>query len=234
MSTTGSAVPNQALDLKASRLLCIRAILWTQLEAFPFYAGQSTGFSSGLGELTELRHITKLSLSPSDDMNIMMEEKLELSDTLVSLPADDKDPSTSGKSSTKKHSRTNTFGAPVADGTKIQIKGSGSEHARRGENEDIRYAHEINMRVPSASSSSLSPPRIRPMGDPNIIPWAQHVGVDAQKMHVMQTSLFRMEEEAAALKAASEATKPRKTNIRLIAGSEGATESMVVNLTETV
>lgn len=40
-----------------------------------------------------------------------------------------------------------------------------------------------------------------PAGDPTIIPWAREIGVDPQKMHVMQTSLFRMPEEEKALKA---------------------------------
>ncbi|KAJ7746928.1 nuclear protein 96-domain-containing protein [Mycena maculata] len=53
------------------------------------------------------------------------------------------------------------------------------------ENGDIVYAHEVS----------------RPRADPTLIPWAQHVGVDAQKMHVMQTSLFRVPEEAAAMRA---------------------------------
>lgn len=82
-----------------------------------------------------------------------------------------------------------------------------------GEDGEIRYAHEVedgqrvSVRVSPASSSS-SPPPARNRGDPTIIPWAQHVGVDAQKMHVMQTSLFRMPEEAAALRAMNQQTKP--------------------------
>jgi len=75
------------------------------------------------------------------------------------------------------------------------------------ENGDVQYAHEVELRVSRGSSSSLSPPaktRFNPGGDPTIIPWAQRVGVDAQTMHVMQTSLFRVPEEAAALKAMNE------------------------------
>ena len=34
-----------------------------------------------------------------------------------------------------------------------------------------------------------------------VIPWGQQVCVDLQRIHVMQTSLFRVPEEAAALKA---------------------------------
>jgi nuclear pore complex protein Nup98-Nup96 len=60
-----------------------------------------------------------------------------------------------------------------------------------GEDGEIRYAHEVDGQT-----------RVAPLAhDPTIIPWAQQLGVDAQKMHVMQTSLFRMPEEAAALKA---------------------------------
>jgi nuclear pore complex protein Nup98-Nup96 len=90
------------------------------------------------------------------------------------------------------------------------------------EDGEIRYANEMDddrrpaVRVSPASSSSSSsstplPPRTA-HGDPTIIPWAQHVGVDPQKMHVMQTSLFRMPEEAAALKAMNE---PARTNLRI-------------------
>jgi nuclear pore complex protein Nup98-Nup96 len=59
------------------------------------------------------------------------------------------------------------------------------------ENGDIQYSHEVS----------------RPRPDPTVIPWAQHVGVDAQKMHVMQTSLFRVPEEAAAMRAAEKPTR---------------------------
>ncbi|KAF5330033.1 hypothetical protein D9611_010458 [Ephemerocybe angulata] len=65
--------------------------------------------------------------------------------------------------------------------------------ARDEDDDDIQDGSE-------SPSSRLSP--TEPSGPrQNIIPWARHVGVDAQKMHVMQTSLFRMPEEAAALKA---------------------------------
>jgi nuclear pore complex protein Nup98-Nup96 len=91
------------------------------------------------------------------------------------------------------------------------------------EDGEIRYADEVNDRRPavrvshassssSSSSSSTSPPPRTAHGDPTIIPWAQHVGVDPQKMHVMQTSLFRMPEEAAALKAMNQ---PSRSNLRI-------------------
>ncbi|KAJ7695132.1 nuclear protein 96-domain-containing protein [Mycena rosella] len=64
------------------------------------------------------------------------------------------------------------------------------------ENGDIQYAHEV----------------LRPRVDPTLIPWAQHIGVDAQKMHVMQTSLFRVPEEAAAMRAAE---KPARFHLQV-------------------
>lgn len=77
---------------------------------------------------------------------------------------------------------------------------------------EIRYAHEVDVRVspPSARSSPPSNPRQHVNGNPTIIPWAQQIGVDAQKMHVMQTSLFRMP-EAAALRALDQLTRPQQT-----------------------
>ncbi|KAF8155941.1 nuclear protein 96-domain-containing protein [Crassisporium funariophilum] len=85
------------------------------------------------------------------------------------------------------------------------------------ENGDIRFAHEVHVHVSPPSSSSRSSPPANPRatgrGDPTIIPWAKHVGVDAQKMHVMQTSLFRMPEEAAALKALNEPQRAQRLDV---------------------
>lgn len=87
------------------------------------------------------------------------------------------------------------------------------------ENCDIHIPHhQVHVRVSPASSNNSSPPAKtslnNPRDDPTIIPWAKHVGVDAQTMHVMQTSLFRMPEEAAALKALQQVPKPM-TTVRL-------------------
>lgn len=75
------------------------------------------------------------------------------------------------------------------------------------EDGEIHYAHEAHHDR-TRPTVRVSPPR-RSRGDPTIIPWAQHIGVDAQKMHVMQTSLFRMPEEAAALKAQKQPIRPQ-------------------------
>lgn len=78
----------------------------------------------------------------------------------------------------------------------------------QGEDGEYYHAHEVGREeTPTEVSSSedesedeVSPPpnpRTRP--DSSIIPWAQRVGVEPQRMHVMQTSLFRTPEEDAAL-----------------------------------
>lgn len=79
------------------------------------------------------------------------------------------------------------------------------------ENGEIQVTGDEDMEDASGSSSGSSRSSSTPeprgvVGDPNIIPWARQIGVDAQKMHVMQTSLFRVPEEAAALKALNQPT----------------------------
>ena len=95
-------------------------------------------------------------------------------------------------------------------------------------NGEIRFAHEVHVRTSPPSSSNSSPlvkTRLNnSRDDPTIIPWAKHVGVDAQTMHVMQTSLFRMPEEAAALKALQQAPKPNPA-VRL----DVSTRNQIVN-----
>lgn len=70
------------------------------------------------------------------------------------------------------------------------------------------------------NSPRSSPSRRSPAGDhtganqnPSIIPWARHLGVDAQKMHVMQSSLFRMPEEAAELRALNQQQPPTRPKV---------------------
>lgn len=54
-------------------------------------------------------------------------------------------------------------------------------------------------------STRFSPTR----EDPTIIPWARELGVDAQRLHVMQTSLFRMPEEEAAVRSMNQQSDPK-------------------------
>ncbi|KIK96637.1 hypothetical protein PAXRUDRAFT_825734 [Paxillus rubicundulus Ve08.2h10] len=72
---------------------------------------------------------------------------------------------------------------------------------------EIQYEHARSQSGSSSSSDSdleVLPQRVATTG-----PWAGRGRVDAQKMHVMQTSLFRMPEEAAALQAMNQPTRPR-------------------------
>jgi nuclear pore complex protein Nup98-Nup96 len=54
----------------------------------------------------------------------------------------------------------------------------------------------------SRSSLEVALPEHR-RGDPSIIPWAQRIGIDPQKMHVMHASLFPAQESAEAMKQLS-------------------------------
>ena len=63
----------------------------------------------------------------------------------------------------------------------------------------------------SASSSDELLPEHR-RGNSSIIPWAQRIGVDPQKMHVMQASLFRGPETAETLKQLN-AEKPDRARL---------------------
>ncbi|KAF8652360.1 hypothetical protein AX16_004390 [Volvariella volvacea WC 439] len=102
------------------------------------------------------------------------------------------------------------YGSEEEDGVESRARSRSKNALVTDEDGEYQYAHEIGSRsssAPSQLSSQSPPPRAR--GDPSLIPWAQHVGVDAQKMHVMQTSFFRMPEEAAAIRAVNKATATR-------------------------
>lgn len=72
---------------------------------------------------------------------------------------------------------------------------------------EIQYEH-TRSRSRSSSSSDSDSEGVRRRGA-TVASWVGRTGVDAQKMHVMQTSLFRMPEEAAALQAMNQPTRPR-------------------------
>src|ERR1700761_6332587 len=64
----------------------------------------------------------------------------------------------------------------------------------------------------SASSSDELLPEHR-RGNSSIIPWAQRIGVDPQKMHVMQASLFPRTDSAAETLKPSNAEKPDRARL---------------------
>lgn len=86
------------------------------------------------------------------------------------------------------------------------------------EDEDMYYDEEPE--VDEERDSTSPPPLAQRITDPSLTPWARQVGVDPQKMHVMQTSLFRVPEEAAAIK---EAVQPRVSSRRKLVLTNGLT-----------
>lgn len=100
------------------------------------------------------------------------QEELEVAKEISSVPQDD-------------HHSPRRYGANLVD------------------SDDDMYTDDDNAAADQHSSrdSSVSPPPIasRPV-DPTLIPWAREIGVDPQKMHVMQTALFRVPEEEAAIR----------------------------------
>lgn len=86
----------------------------------------------------------------------------------------------------------------------------------QGEDGEYYHAREVGRaETPTDVSSSEEesedevspPPNARTRQDSSIIPWAQRVGVEPQRMHVMQTALFRMPEEDAALQPSNSSRK---------------------------
>ncbi|KAI0676531.1 nuclear protein 96-domain-containing protein [Trametes maxima] len=86
----------------------------------------------------------------------------------------------------------------------------GDEESEEEVDEELEEDSEDDVRGrSSAALNGASRGQRGPAGDPTIIPWARQIGVDPQKMHVMQTSLFRMPEEEKALRALNQ-PQPRK------------------------
>ncbi|OBZ67690.1 Nuclear pore complex protein Nup98-Nup96, partial [Grifola frondosa] len=79
--------------------------------------------------------------------------------------------------------------------------GESSGEESQEDREKVRKETRIKPTV-RFTASTRSPPRAT--ADPTIIPWAREIGVEAQKMHVMQTSMFRMPEEDAVLRTLNE------------------------------
>lgn len=101
---------------------------------------------------------------------------------------EDESLSESGASSLRSSHMSDEDSASTAARTSsISRKGNALVEDKNGE---IRYVHEVDG-VPAHGPMDVDPPTI---------PQAQKLGVDMQKMNVMQTSLFRMPEQAAALK----------------------------------
>lgn len=81
---------------------------------------------------------------------------------------------------------------------------------RDSEDSDMYTEPEQDEEDNSSVSSASPPPNAARLADPTLIPWARDIGVDPQKMHVMQATLFRLPEEAAAMQEVSRQQEPRR------------------------
>lgn len=78
-----------------------------------------------------------------------------------------------------------------------------------------------------------TPPPLLHRQDPSITPWAREVGVESQKMHVMQASFFRASEEAAALHVAANASPLRpRPGSRKVLNIPGSTSTQAKHARE--
>lgn len=75
------------------------------------------------------------------------------------------------------------------------------EDATGDETGDEEQEQKHEGRTARFSATTRSPPARKAPTNPTIIPWARELGVDTQRLHVMQTSLFRMPEEEAAIRS---------------------------------
>ena len=81
------------------------------------------------------------------------------------------------------------------------------KHASEDDSDDDSEDGSENTSSGSTSSGEFDMDIPTQRQDISVIPWARQVGVDAQKMHVMQTSLFRIPEEAVAFEAINRPTR---------------------------
>jgi nuclear pore complex protein Nup98-Nup96 len=78
---------------------------------------------------------------------------------------------------------------PPSDSSRVSARAGGGTYANE-EQEDDEESGESSR----SSLEAMLPEHRR--GDPSIIPWAQRIGIDPQKMHVMHASLFPGPESA--------------------------------------
>ncbi|OCH85762.1 hypothetical protein OBBRIDRAFT_739307 [Obba rivulosa] len=75
--------------------------------------------------------------------------------------------------------------------------------SRLSSSDEEENAHKVKSTIQSAVSSK-SPPPAHLTSNPTIIPRAREMGLDPQKVHVMQAAFFRVPEEEAAIKATTQ------------------------------
>jgi nuclear pore complex protein Nup98-Nup96 len=101
---------------------------------------------------------------------------------------------------------------------RLSDAGPFTEHAIRPASESPSESEDIHAQDQQEDDDddiesviSNSPPlETNRLPDPSLTPWARHVGVDRQKMQVMQATLFRAPEEEAAMQEISRQQPLRK------------------------
>lgn len=94
-------------------------------------------------------------------------------------------------------------------GISTRLQGNGVQDD--SDSEDSVEELYMDLEAAEGHDKPVSPPPVPArLVDATLIPRAREVGVDRQKMHVMQASLFRQPEETAAIAAVSQQPTSRK------------------------
>ncbi|CAL1699287.1 unnamed protein product [Somion occarium] len=82
-----------------------------------------------------------------------------------------------------------------------QQQSEGSEYVPSHHEDEEYVSEEYEETSEEDEDTSVTPPPVdEKRVDASVIPWAREIGVEPQRMHVMQSTLFRLPEEAAAFK----------------------------------
>ena len=113
----------------------------------------------------------------------------------VSMAEDDSEEADSGSNS---ESSRRSPGHPKRTGMALaHLKGEkGYRASNPRRSESPTYISTSEEESEADSEDNESPPPNQPQVDPSLIPRAQQLGVEPQRMHVMQASLFRTEDDA--------------------------------------
>lgn len=122
--------------------------------------------------------------------------------------ATDSDEDTSSDESV--HEERRLMEPPAPSAQPLVAQRSGSPHSDSDDSDMYTNPDPERRAEDSSESEGTPPPGPSRLADPSLIPWAREVGVDRQKMHVMQASLFRAPEEAAAIQDVAEQQASRR------------------------
>lgn len=92
-----------------------------------------------------------------------------------------------------------------------QQQSEGSEYVPSHHEDEEYVSEEYEETSEEDEDTSVTPPPVdEKRVDASVIPWAREIGVEPQRMHVMQSTLFRLPEEAAAFKEVSQLPARRR------------------------